>query len=40
VAHKAAVPCKEGYYLRVNEAKPKAKHFGDWLLGKIEGSNP
>ena len=40
LAHKAAVPCKEGYYLRVNEAKPKAKHFGDWLLGEIEGSNP
>jgi LysR family glycine cleavage system transcriptional activator len=40
LAHKAAVPCKEGYHLRVNEAKPKAKHFGDWLLGKIEGSNP
>ena len=40
LAHAAAVPCKEGYYLRVNEAKPKAKHFADWLLGKIEGLNP
>jgi LysR family glycine cleavage system transcriptional activator len=36
LAHTAAVPCKEGYFLRVNEAKPKALQFRDWLLARIE----
>ncbi|MEH6644654.1 LysR family transcriptional regulator [Sulfitobacter sp.] len=35
LAHAAVVPCKEGYYLRVNEANSTAKQFRDWLLGKI-----
>lgn len=35
LAHNASVPCKEGYYMRVNEANPIAKQFRDWLLGKV-----
>lgn len=40
LAHAATAPCKEGYYLRVNEANATAKQFRDWLLEKINiGSN-
>jgi LysR family glycine cleavage system transcriptional activator len=35
LAHAAVAPCKEGYYLRVNEANPTAKQFRVWLLEKI-----
>lgn len=37
-AHPEAAPCKEGYFLRVNEKNPRAVQFGDWLLGKIAAS--
>ncbi|MDG1068013.1 MAG: LysR family transcriptional regulator [Sulfitobacter sp.] len=39
LAHTARAPCKEGYFLRVNEAKPIALQFRDWLLGRIERGN-
>ena len=35
-AHQAIAPCKEGYYLRVNEAHSTAKQFRDWLFSKVE----
>ncbi|WP_394688612.1 LysR family transcriptional regulator [Hoeflea sp.] len=30
----AAVPCKEGYYLRIDESDPTAQQFRDWLFEK------
>jgi DNA-binding transcriptional LysR family regulator len=39
LAHTAVVPCKEGYYLRVNEANATARQFRDWLFGKINAGS-
>jgi LysR family glycine cleavage system transcriptional activator len=39
LAHDAVIPCKEGYYLRINESDPTAQQFRDWLLEKISNGD-
>lgn len=34
-ANDAIAPCKEGYYLRINESDPTAQQFRDWFLARI-----
>lgn len=34
-ADDAIAPCKEGYFLRINESDPTAKQFRDWFLARI-----
>ena len=35
MAHDAVTQCKEGYFLRINEAKDTANAFRDWLFEKV-----
>lgn len=34
-AHEAVIECKEGYYLRINEADQIARQFRDWFVGMV-----
>ena len=34
-AHDAVIECKEGYYLRINEADETARQFRDWFVCKV-----
>jgi DNA-binding transcriptional LysR family regulator len=35
LAHDAVAPCKEGFYLRIDDSNPTARLFRDWLLDSI-----